>query len=486
MRQALSDPQLLGMALEGDSWRAWRVILIAVRGEPLDDDEREIFRALAGGREYEPTAPATTFAAVIGRRGGKSRAMAVLVAYLSLLVDYSTVLSPGEVGVALTIAPDQRQAAIVLDYARAVIAGSPVLRHHVTNDIADAIELDTGVTIEVRAASFRRLRGPTYICVVGDESAYWHNEYSQNPDAEIIAACRPGLLTTGGPLILISSPHARRGELWEHYRRYFGPAGDPRVLVIQGSSRALNPGLPQDEIERELERDPDKASAEWLAIWRTDVESFVSVEAVNACVELGVRERPPMPGVQYVAHVDPAGGSGADSFTLAIAHRDDDVAVLDAVREFKPPFSPEGVVSELCSLLDRYGIRTVVGDRYASEWPREQFRKRGIEYHVADKSTSELYRDLLPVLNSRQCELLDNPILVSQLTSLERRVGRTGRDSIGHPLGQHDDVANATAGVIVGLVATRSAQPVGWYQWDSWAKRHVFIALTDEVTHYTQ
>jgi len=46
----------------------------------------------------------------------------------------------------------------------------------------------------------------------------------------------------------------------------------------------------------------------------------------------------PVPGVGYAAFVDPSGGS-ADSMTLAIAHADKDGrAVLDAVRERRPPF----------------------------------------------------------------------------------------------------------------------------------------------------
>ena len=51
-----------------------------------------------------------------------------------------------------------------------------------------------------------------------------------------------------------------------------------------------------------------------------------------------------------VAFCDPAGGSGTASMTLAIAHagrRDGKVvAVLDLIREVRPPFSPEAVVAE--------------------------------------------------------------------------------------------------------------------------------------------
>jgi len=57
-----------------------------------------------------------------------------------------------------------------------------------------------------------------------------------------------------------------------------------------------------------------------------------------------------VPGVRYSAFVDPSGGS-ADSFTLAIGHRQDDVAVVDCVREVRPPSSPESVITEFAALL---------------------------------------------------------------------------------------------------------------------------------------
>ena len=96
---------------------------------------------------------------------------------------------------------------------------------------------------------------------------------------------------------------------------------------------------------------------------------------------------------------------------------------------------------------------TVTGDRYGGEWPREQFRKRGIEYKPADKPKSELYLELLPAINSGKVELLDNTRLLAQLRSLERRTSRIGRDTVDHGPGGHDDLANAVAGALVGVMA---------------------------------
>jgi hypothetical protein len=90
--------------------------------------------------------------------------------------------------------------------------------------------------------------------------------------------------------------------------------------------------------------------------------------------------------------------------------------------------------------------------RYAGEFPREQFAKHGVTYKVSDRSKSELYRDALSLLNSGRVELLDHPRLIPQLANLERRTAR-GRDSIDHPPGAHDDVANAVCGALVNVGA---------------------------------
>ena len=95
-------------------------------------------------------------------------------------------------------------------------------------------------------------------------------------------------------------------------------------------------------------------------------------------------------------------------------------------------------------------IFKITGDRYAGEWPREQFRKLGIAYEPAAKPKSDLYRDLLPIINSRRVDLLDHSRLVNQLVSLERRTARGGRDFIDHAPGAHDDIANAVAGCVAG------------------------------------
>jgi hypothetical protein len=210
----------------------------------------------------------------------------------------------------------------------------------------------------------------------------------------------------------------------------------------------MNPHVDMSWIADQFAEDQVAAEAEYNAEFRSDVQSFIDIEIVTACVVRGRYELPFVKGVKYEAFCDLAGG-GADAMTLAIAHRLDDIAIIDAIREIKPPSSPEAVIIEFAELLKSYGLFRVKGDRYAMAWPRERFRLQGINYEQSARPKSELYQSFLPLLNSGKVELLDNAVLVSQLANLERRTARGGRDSIDHPSGSnyHDDVCNSVAGV---------------------------------------
>ena len=83
----------------------------------------------------------------------------------------------------------------------------------------------------------------------------------------------------------------------------------------------------------------------------------------------------------------------------------------------------------------------------AGLWPAARFAEHGIAFEQSARPKSDLYCDLLPLLNAKRVELLDNPRLAAQLVGLERRTARSGRDTVDHTPGGHDDLANVVAGV---------------------------------------
>jgi hypothetical protein len=448
--RAIDDENLFGLWFRNRStWTAWIAFLHALFALPMTPEQLDAYRRCTG-RTEPPIAPISEAWLACGRRAGKSFIMALLAAYFAVFREYRPFLAPGERGTLMVIAVDRRQARVVLRYIRALLQ-VPMLRALVERETAESFDLTNAVTIEVHVASFRSTRGYTLIGALCDEIAYWPSEDSSEPDYEILAALRPGMATIPSAVLLCaSSPYARRGALWDAHRRHFGKDGDP-VLVWQADTRTMNPSVPQAVIDEAMARDSASALAEYGAQFRTDVESFVAREAVEACIAPGVRERPPSSDDTFSAFCDPSGGS-SDSMTLAVGHRAGDVAVLDCVREVKPPFSPESVCREFARVCKSYGVTRIYGDRYAGEWPVEQFRKHDVTYDSAQKVKSIIYSDFLPLVNSRRVDLLDHPRLVAQLSALERRTARGGRDSIDHPPGAHDDVANAVAGCLTGIV----------------------------------
>ena len=82
---------------------------------------------------------------------------AALAIYLAGLCDYQDKLSPGERSVVLLLAPDRKQAKVLLDYAEGTLKSTPIMRatHHVAH--SRDVTLKTGITLEVRNAGFRRI-----------------------------------------------------------------------------------------------------------------------------------------------------------------------------------------------------------------------------------------------------------------------------------------------------------------------------------------
>jgi hypothetical protein len=454
--RALGDPELFQPLFKAPSWDRWKVFLSALFGLPLDKKALEVFRHHTE-RTTAPTSPFREAALVCGRRSGKSRMLALIAVYLACFRDYSEYLAPGETPIVAIIAADRKQARVILRYIVGLLRNIKLLAPLIDMEYADSVRLTNGVTIEVHTGSIASPRGRPFIAVLADEIAFWSAEGTANPDTEVISAVRPGLLSIPGSMLLLaSSPYSKRGVLWETYRHYFG-RDDARTLVWRAATLEMNPSADADQIAEEYEADEEAASAEYGGQFRSDLASFIDAEVVRSLVIPSRFELPALAVVEYRAFVDPSGGAG-DSMTLAIAHRDSEGnGILDAIRERRPPFSPESVVKEFADTLRSYRISRVTGDYYGGEWPGERFAAHQISYDRADKNVSQIYGELLPLLNSAQVELLDNNRLTSQLVSLERRTGRVGRDTISHPPGGHDDVANSVAGVLVQVAGRLSA-----------------------------
>ena len=155
-------------------------------GEALTGGRARMFRELTH-RDREPLQRVEEFVGVVGRRGGKSRAVSVLAAFIAGLCEHPSLVA-GETGVLLVYSTGSRSRRALFSIIRGELPQFESVKstdrkpHRTCSRAAQRHE------IRVKASDFRRLRGPSYIAVIADESAFWFNEGSANPDSEILHA----------------------------------------------------------------------------------------------------------------------------------------------------------------------------------------------------------------------------------------------------------------------------------------------------------
>ena len=445
--RALADVRMLGAGLGSlETWQTWLVALKAAFALPLTDEERELFRAIAGERGL-PKHRVRELWCVAGRRSGKSRMAAAVAIFLALFQKHR--LSPGEKGMCLVPAGTVDQARVVFNYVHGFLEASPALQREVVAVKRHEIELRNGITIGVHPNSFRSVRGRTLVACIFDETAFWRDETMATPDSETYTAVLPSLATTNGMLIGISTPYRKAGLLYAKFRDCYGDDNDD-VLVVQGTSKMFNPTLSDTTIAALRAADPTAAGAEWDALFRDDIGAFLDDQSIDAAIDHGrPLELPPREGMLYHVFVD-MGGGRHDASTIAIMHSigegDARRYVVDVVRGRKG--DPHAAVREFVDLAKQYHCSTIWGDNYGAEWVAGSYREAGAEYLQSKLVRSELYLSGLPLFTRGVVSIANQPPLLRELRLLERRTARSGKDTVDHGVGGSDDYANSLFGAL--------------------------------------
>jgi hypothetical protein len=282
------------------------------------------------------------------------------------------------------------------------------------------------------------------LAVIFDEVALWRDEVSATPDIEVYRAVLPALMTIKGMLIGISTPYRKTGLLYQKHRDYYGVSNDD-VLAIQGPSTAFNPNLTPDDITQAVADDPEGASSEWEATFRTEIATFLDEPTIEAAIDHDrPLELPPRP-FQYTAFTDVSGGR-RDAYTLCIGHLENELFIADVVRGTKSPLDPVEVTGLYAKLLRDYRCTVVSGDAYAEAWVEKAWQDQGIVYKRSELKKSQLYLESLPLFTRGLISIPDFAPLLRELRLLERTAHRGGRDSVDHPKNGSDDYANALCG----------------------------------------
>jgi hypothetical protein len=464
LSRALTDPALFGKTFAAPSFWTWRVVAKLIDGLPLTEPrEIELFKECTG-RSQLPAKPVRRLIILIGRRGGKDRfASAVAVWRAALCTDWRRYQSAGEGAVCLLLGADKRQAGILRRYCQGLLQ-TPLLAREVTRTTAELTEFKNGSTLEIATNDPRLVRGRSAIAVLGSECCYWRtDELNAASDEEVVPAAvnSMAMCPDTGLLLLASSVHRKVGYMYKQFRKLHGN-NDSDDLCWFAPSALMNSRLPSGVIDSALAEDKSKASAEFLNIWREDVADFLPVDIIEAATDWGVTERAPQPGIYYFAFADAAGGTGKDSFTLAICHLEGDRIIVDLIRERVPRFVSADVIRDYTEILRSYRISAVMSDDYGGGGYSDEWRRNDVEFKKCPYDKSELYLRSLPLLTSKRALLLDHGRLRTQLAGLERRV-LGGHEKIDHPqmASAHDDIANAVCGALV-MAARRVERQTEW------------------------
>ncbi len=253
--------------------------------------EGDIGRSLFGDVAEVPPIARGVIAAVCGARSGKSYVMIAMRLLHAMLVSDLSTLAPGQLAVSLIIAPNNSLRSEVFNYALGAVQAKPELAGMLVEERGDDFVLRrpdgqrVGFATGVATRGGYAARGRSLTAFALDETAFLRDASFKVCDLDLFRAGSARVLP-GGQTIVVSTPWAQSGLLYDMYRENWG---HPRTaLVAHAPTLLMNPSdFTRALVEREYARDAESAArefgAEFLASGTSD---FFPVDLIEACVDV--------------------------------------------------------------------------------------------------------------------------------------------------------------------------------------------------------
>ncbi|MCK6535954.1 MAG: hypothetical protein L6Q84_23540 [Polyangiaceae bacterium] len=427
-------------------------VLKAADGAPLNRAELRALRSITGTRFAKVNPLGYRVLAIqAGRQSGKTRH---LLAPLIVRHALRTVKrAPGETLYVPCVGPAREHAAVLVDAVAALASALGILHERLTGEVRFPA-LDVIVT--VRTASREAGRSTRCLAVVVDEAAFVGSDVDGSAvhDAEVVAALTPGLVTTGGPLLIASTPWARRGYFHELVEKHRGKLGGD-VLAVVAPTWAFNLTVTEAST-RALATDDRRWRREFGAEALDVTESAFDPQLVRTAVRPGDGGAGPERGVTYGGGYDHSRLRG-DHAVLVLGHREEQPAaygvrerfVVDRVVTWSPGCDPTRQLAELADWCVRYGISRLVADRYDLPHVQSALAGRGIVVEAAGATNADAERELEFILSGFETgrfSIPDHPLLIRELERdvvVERLPGGRVRVRARAGQGRHDDHVHA-------------------------------------------
>jgi hypothetical protein len=482
-KDVIEDPMLMKPLWDQLS-APQQVALKAFYGLPLEGRELDIWAIFQDSCTYDPLGYVTDIVRVpytpkeysllvgiLGRRSGKSSQItAFATLYEILFGGHMKDVMKGQDVVVPYIAQDLATAKANMVFVALMAQQVPLLAKQISYFSRDRIEFKNGIVMLPEPPAIKTGRGFAMPIVIGDEVGFWYKTAeAANPDVEVQRAVRHAQAQfSRAKQFLISTPYTEEGLLWKYHRA--GTAGaktslDKRdqfadVLVLQASTAAMeNPRISRKRLVELQMEDPDAFIRESLARFVSSINSYFPAELIHKATMQNKAERTRAENEDsgmlpnYVAAMDPA--FRHDDFAFSIFHVDKDGTVVQDVLKVWSPnenggqrLNPGDILAEIGAICHNWNIGVVYSDQYQLESLQQMaqtynFSIIGKDFTGASKA--KIYGSLLHLMRTEKIKLLDKPVIITQLTQLQKKLGAMNTVRISAPNGKHDDVASVIA-----------------------------------------
>ena len=432
---------------------------------PLDRDQLKIYRKITKNtKEFEAGIEKEEATLVLGARSGKSLMASIIALYEGTRKKWAKYLNPGESGYIEVISTRQKQSEQIIGAnCLRLMENSQNLKSYIKDYTMSELILKNNMRIISLPCNSKAGRGLPIACLILDEIGHFYTE-GVKADETIFNALRPRQVQfPGAKLILISTPSAKQGLLWNFFEEGFKIPGR---LTAQAETLFMNPLVNRKFLEKEKKRDIDNYRREFLAQFAEKVEAFLSYELVQNSLKLA-GDLPYKSEYQYFSGIDASGLTGGDKFSLAIAHRQGNDVYVDKVLSWDLR-DPEPIMEDIKELAGIYHFRKTSIDRYAKGWVENALKKIGLEVTIRP-SLAEIYVNIKSLMLGNRLFLPDNQgIKKAFLKNTQGYYGRNNALSITHsrdPEG-HADEADAIATAVYGASGEQDIKRPAFYVFD--------------------
>jgi hypothetical protein len=423
-----------------------RAICRVSEGYALGDlwQDEDVQRCLGGNK---PPERAPRIIVVLGAiRGGKSIFAAGRSVVASQTCDLSG-LSPGDEVRIPMVATEKDTAGQVFSHVANTALASPVLRGLMVGEpTADSVHFKhpSGRHIEIKVAALGKA-GSTLVGrwlggAVFDEAPRMVGEDDgvRNLDDNIQAVA--GRILPGGQILLIGSPWAPFGPIYDLVEQRFGKP-DEDIVVIRATGPMLNPSY---WTPARCERYRLSPLVKERMMYRTDVlgefadpeDSMFSSEALVKNTRADA-VRPAEDGMHYVAAMDP--GGRASAWTLVVVGCTGSkgygrptysvVLAKQWMGSAANPLKPRIVLSEIAQALGPYGVDTIFTDQFAYEALNDlayEFKVGLVGTQVQAAERLQHVEAIRAALHENRLEVPPDPYLRTDLLRTRKRVTSNG------------------------------------------------------------